>query len=80
MDELNTFVITDKGRIEADKGYHDDLVMSLGLAALISTELAGGLPAELDKGTETKTNQELPHMIRVSNNSETHEDTSWLLK
>tara|TARA_R110000803_G_scaffold90743_1_gene158173 strand:- start:6232 stop:7701 length:1470 start_codon:yes stop_codon:yes gene_type:complete len=80
VDELNTFVITDKGRIEADKGYHDDLVMSLGLAALISTELAGGLPAELDKGTETKTNQELPHMIRVSNNSETHEDTSWLLK
>lgn len=80
VDELNTFIITDKGRIEADKGYHDDLVMSLGLAALVSAELAEGLPAELDKGGETKTNQELPYMVRVSNNSETHEDTSWLLK
>ena len=80
VDELNTFIITDKGRIEADKGYHDDLVMSLGLAALVSTELSQGLPSEMDKGEQDTTNQQLPTTIRVSNNSETHEDTSWLLK
>jgi len=80
VDELNTFVITDTGRIEADKGYHDDLVMSLGLAALVSVDLASGLPPSVDKGSENETKQEIPNMLRVSNSSETHEDTSWLLK
>jgi len=54
--------------------------MSLGLAALVSVDLATGLPPELGKGEEKETNQEIPNMVRVSNNSETHEDTSWLLK
>ena len=80
VDELNTFIITDTGKIEADKGYHDDLVMSLGLAALVSVELSTGLPPEMGKGEEKETKQEIPNMVRVSNNSETHEDTSWLLK
>ena len=80
VDELNTFVITDTGKIEADKGYHDDLVMSLALAALVSVDLATGLPQEMAKGQKEETKQELPSMVRVSNNSETNEDTSWLLK
>ena len=80
VDELNTFVITETGKIEADKGYHDDLVMSLALAALVSADLSTGLPVEIDKGEEKETKQQLPHMIRVSNNSETPEDTSWLLR
>ena len=54
--------------------------MSLGLAALVSTELSQGLPSEMGKGEQDTTNQQLPTTIRVSNNSETHEDTSWLLK
>jgi hypothetical protein len=80
VDELNTFVITDTGKIEADKGYHDDLVMSLALAALVSVDLATGLPQEMAKGQKEETKQELPSMVRVSNNSETNEDTSWLLR
>tara|TARA_R110002012_G_scaffold11181_4_gene50740 strand:- start:6526 stop:7995 length:1470 start_codon:yes stop_codon:yes gene_type:complete len=80
VDELNTFIITDTGKIEADKGYHDDLVMSLGLAALISVDLSTGLPAEIGKAEDSETKQELPSLLRVSNNSDTHEDTSWLLK
>ena len=80
VDELNTFIITDTGKIEADKGYHDDLVMSLGLAALVSVDLSTGLPSEMAKGEETETNQQLHYTIRVSNNSETSEDTSWLLR
>ena len=81
VDELNTFIITESGKIEADKGYHDDLVMSLGLAALISIDLSTGIPVEMGKGEETKTNQELPYSVRVSTNSdsETDEDTTWLL-
>ena len=82
VDELNTFIITENGKIEADKGYHDDLVMSLGLAALISVDLSTGIPAEMGKGEESKTNQELPYSVRVSNNSDSEidEDTSWLLR
>ena len=54
--------------------------MSLGLAALVSVDLASGLPPSVDKGSENETKQEIPNMLRVSNSSETHEDTSWLLK
>ena len=35
IDEMETFIRTDKGRAEADKGYHDDLVMAYGIALYI---------------------------------------------
>ena len=35
LDELQTFVVTATGRLEAASGYHDDSVMALGLAAWI---------------------------------------------
>ena len=54
--------------------------MSLALAALVSVDLATGLPQEMAKGQKEETKQELPSMVRVSNNSETNEDTSWLLR
>ena len=33
LDELQTFVVTAKGRLEAASGFHDDSVIALGLAA-----------------------------------------------
>ena len=33
LDELQTFVVTATGRLEAASGSHDDSVMALGLAA-----------------------------------------------
>jgi hypothetical protein len=35
LDELLTFIITENGRIEADKGKNDDLIMSLGVAVTL---------------------------------------------
>jgi hypothetical protein len=35
LDEMDTFIRNDKGRAEADKGYHDDLVMAYGIALYI---------------------------------------------
>ena len=33
LDELQPFVVTATGRLEANSGFHDDSVMALGLAA-----------------------------------------------
>lgn len=37
--ELNTFIITSGGKVSADKGKHDDLIMSLSLANLATKDL-----------------------------------------
>jgi len=79
VSELNTFIITETGKVEADKNYHDDLVMSLALAANVYKNLYINLPAELGKSIETKTKPEIPGSIWVSNTGE-EEDTSWILK
>lgn len=81
VDELNTFIVTENGKIEADKSYHDDLVMSLALAAEVWDSLSAGLPMIPDKSDkESQTKEKTMHTMWVSNNSETEEDTSWLLK
>ena len=33
--EMLTFIVNDKGRAEAEEGYHDDLVMALAIAYYI---------------------------------------------
>ena len=38
LDELQTFVVTATGRLEAASGSHDDSVMALGFAALCSPD------------------------------------------
>ena len=35
LSEMDTFIRNDKGRAEADRGYHDDLVMAYGIALYI---------------------------------------------
>lgn len=44
FNELATFIITDNGKLEAEKGYHDDLVMSMAIAAFVMDSLAMDLP------------------------------------
>tara|TARA_R110002012_G_scaffold313996_1_gene526274 strand:+ start:4216 stop:5688 length:1473 start_codon:yes stop_codon:yes gene_type:complete len=81
VSELNTFVITETGKIEADKNYHDDLVMSLALASEVYKNLQINLPSDLGKSTESKTKPEIPSSVWVSTNgAATEEDTSWILK
>lgn len=48
--EMNTFVYNQKGKPEADKGKHDDLVMALGLA-LIGLDQAADFEEEVQKST-----------------------------
>ena len=57
VDELLTFIIReDTGKVEADEGYTDDLVMSLALAATTMDELYKGSPEPLSsKDDDTKT-------------------------
>jgi hypothetical protein len=48
VDELLTFIIKeDTGKVQADDGYNDDLVMSLALAAHTMDELYKGSPEPL---------------------------------
>lgn len=45
VDELLTFIIDEKsGKIKADEGQHDDLVMSMALAAYAVEKLGGNVP------------------------------------
>ena len=39
LDELQTFVVTAKGRFEATSGSHDDSVMAFGLAAWCAAQI-----------------------------------------
>ena len=36
--EMLTFIVNDKGRAEAEDGYHDDLVMALAITYYIRTQ------------------------------------------
>jgi len=46
--EMNTFVYNEKGRPEADKGKHDDLVFALGLA-LVGLDQVADYEEEVQK-------------------------------
>lgn len=54
FDELSTFIISNSGKLEAEKGHHDDLVLSLALAAFIMEEIQDSIPdlQVLDKKQE----------------------------
>lgn len=44
--ELGAFVVTDQGRVQADVGMHDDLVMSTAIWLYVLTELVGAATVE----------------------------------
>lgn len=49
IDELNTFIVTESGKIEADVGQHDDLVMALALACYVLEKEMDGTFLEHDR-------------------------------
>jgi len=84
-DELMTFVIKDKGRAQAEKGYHDDLIMSLALAIHGYKNLLDTTPIEHVA--------KIPHMeappmpskswkfrLNTATGEMTEEDLRWLMK
>jgi hypothetical protein len=82
VDELLTFIITETGKIEADTGYNDDLVMSLALTAYTYEDLGQNSPivpiTSKEGGDLIKDKIIAP--IRVSNNDIDNIDISWVIR
>lgn len=60
VDELFTFVITENGKVEAEKNCHDDLVMSLALAVHCYRNLLDSTPLEFISNNENLEQKPLP--------------------
>jgi len=83
LNELNTFVITDAGKITADRGRHDDLIMSLSLANHIMKETRDG--SFLEFKNETAFKEENKYAVKnkmpiISHGGPKVEDLTWLMK
>ena len=49
LEEMLTFIKNEKGRPEAQQGYHDDLIMGLAIAFYIRTQQSMQLEKEEEK-------------------------------
>ena len=85
VDELFTFVINDSGKVEAEKGYHDDLIMSMALAVHGFRQLIDSTP--IDTMTLLAKDQKplaptkaYKANIKSSFGAMTEEDYKWLMK
>ena len=83
LNELNTFVITSTGRVSADKGRHDDLIMSLSLANHVMKNIRETSMVDFKKESAFK--QENKYKLKNSTNlisfgGQKTEDLSWLTK
>ena len=70
MEELLTFIIDDNNKIKADRGKHDDLIMSLALATFALHTLSENDLLEYSQ---------IPHKHRDPAGGITEEDMKWLL-
>ena len=86
VNELLTFIITETGKVEADEGYNDDLVMSLALACHCADEIVSSAPViDIDSKKYGKKDQsyedKLKVPIHISKSGDKYkEDISWLMK
>ena len=83
LNELNTFVITDSGKITADRGRHDDLIMSLSLANHIMKQTRDTSLMEFQR--ESAFNEENKYKLKntiplISKGGTVVEDLTWLMK
>jgi len=84
-DELMTFVIKNQGRPEAEKGYHDDLIMSLALAVHGYKNLLDTTPIEHISKIPHKEAPPLPSKnwkfrLNTMQGEIIEEDMRWLMK
>jgi len=83
LNELNTFVINSSGKITADRGRHDDLIMSLSLANHILKSTRDNSLVEYVKETafkEDKFNKDKYKVPLISFGGPQVEDLTWLTK
>ena len=89
VDELLTFIINDVGKVEADVGKHDDLVMSLALTTFALQELRGTTPIDFVHNEEgfvdpaVATSLKTPYKFQISSPDGSYiddEDYRWLVQ
>jgi len=83
LNELNTFVITSSGKINADKGRHDDLIMSLSLANHIMKSVRETSFIDFKRESSFKDTAMYPNKPRmplISHGGQKVEDLTWLMK
>lgn len=89
VSELNTFIVKESGKAEADRGKHDDLVMSLAMAIYIrnlqyGTDAINFSAVREDwreqEQEEVKKTHTLKPLYDANGNVIAAEDISWLMK
>ena len=83
LNELNTFVITSSGKINADKGRHDDLIMSLSLANHVMKHVRDTSFIEFKREgafKDTALYPNKPQIPLMSHGGQKVEDLKWLMK
>ena len=83
LNELNTFVINGSGKITADKGRHDDLIMSLSLAnhILKSTRETTFVDFNRESAFKDENKPKNKNVVPlISYGGKTKEDLTWLMK
>tara|TARA_R110002096_G_scaffold3566_2_gene17594 strand:- start:300 stop:1844 length:1545 start_codon:yes stop_codon:yes gene_type:complete len=82
VSELLTFIINATGKIEADKGKHDDLIMSLGIAVQVLHTIMDGTPLDIEKNPHKERKPLLPtsHKANTAFGGYAEEDIKWLMK
>ena len=82
--ELNTFIVTESGRVEADIGQHDDLVMSLALGCYVmEKELSDMLLSHERQVNHSEVLAKevfLTGLLKLNNKNQITEEMKWLLK
>ena len=84
--ELQTFIITETGKMEADEGYHDDLVMSLAIGMYTCNQIFLKSPIAIDTIKEDNSTKTVADPIGKSKYSDfsdkakMKEYMKWVLK
>lgn len=81
VNEFLTFIVDDNGKIKADDGKHDDLIMSLSIAVFLMHILSDSNPLEMvaNEEFERKPLEPKRAVLHDSENRELEEDMKWLI-
>jgi len=84
-DELMTFVMNEQGRASAERGYHDDLIMSLALAVhgyknLIETTFIDYVSKIPHKDVPPMPSKVYKVPVKTMSGAVTEEDYKWLMR
>jgi len=79
IDELLTFIIDDNGKITADEGKNDDLIMSLAITTHLLHTMSANLPMEIKANMKEQEKKPL-EPVRTISYEKVEENIEWLMK